>query len=97
MSKFQVVNLKAMSGNAKASGKPYSMLIVSGIFTNDDGTMEVGEVVFMEGVNRPLPTHLQPGQSYQPTVSARSRDGKLTFEIADLKPMSAAKPISAAA
>jgi hypothetical protein len=99
MSKFQVVNLKPMSGVSKGSGRPYNMLICSGIFTNADGTMEVGEVVFMEGTNRPLPMHLQPGQSYVPSVSARSRDGKLTFEISDLKPMTAAggKPLSAAA
>lgn len=96
MPKFQVVNIKPMSGTAKSSGKPYSMLIVSGIFTNDDGTMEVGEVVFMEGVGRPLPTHLQPGQAYTPTVGARSRDGKLSFEITELKPLIAAKVQAAA-
>ena len=97
MPKFQVVNLKPMSGTAKGSGRPYSMLIVSGIFTNDDGVMEVGEVVFMEGQNRPLPSHLAPGQSYTPTVSARARDGKLQFEIVDLKPLVASKPVAAAA
>lgn len=83
--KFQVVNLKPMSGNAKSSGKPYNMLIVSGIFTNPDGTMEVGETIFMEGVNRPLPA-LTPGKAYVPVLGARSREGKLSFEIVDLKP-----------
>lgn len=85
MSKFQVVNLKPMEGVSKGSGRPYKMLIVSGIFTNTDGTMELGEVVFMEGTNRPLPTHLVPGSSYVPTVNARTREGKLQFEIAELK------------
>jgi hypothetical protein len=93
--KFQVVNLKPMSGNAKSSGKPYNMLIVSGIFTNSDGTMEVGEVIFMEGANRPLPA-LVPGKAYAPVLGARSRDGKLSFEITDLKAMSDAQ-IKAAA
>lgn len=98
MSKFQVINMKSLEGVAKASGKPYKMLIVSGIFTNADGTMEVGEVNFMEGVGRPLPTHLKPGASYLPTVGARVRDGKLSFEITELKEMvPASKPLAAAA
>lgn len=98
MAKFQVINMKALEGNAKASGKPYKMLIVSGIFTNADGTMEVGEVNFMDSPSRPLPTHLKPGASYLPTVGARVREGKLTFEITDLKEMAAAsKPLAAAA
>lgn len=96
MPKFQVVNLKPMEGIAKQSQRPYKMLICSGIFTNDDGSMEVGEVVFMEGANRPLPTHLVPGQAYTPTVGARSRDGKLSFEITELKPLVAAKVQAAA-
>lgn len=97
MLKFQVVNKKFMEGKAKASGNPYKMLIVSGIATNADGTMEVGEVVFMEGQNRPLPMWIEPGKAYLPTVNARSRDGKLSFEITDLKEISAASVKSVAA
>jgi hypothetical protein len=100
MSKFQVVSLKPMSGIAKTSGKPYVMLIVTGLFTNDDGTMEVGEVIFMEGVGRPLPTGLMPGQTYTPVIEARSRQGRLTFEIGELKPIVVAaggKPAAVAA
>lgn len=98
MPKFQVINMKALEGNAKASGKPYKMLIVSGIFTNDDGTMEVGEVNFMDSPATPLPNYLKPGASYLPTVGARVRDGKLTFQITDLKEVVAsAKPLAAAA
>lgn len=96
MAKFQVINMKALEGTAKASGKPYKMLIVSGIFTNIDGTMEVGEINFMEGANRPLPTHLKPGASYVPTVGASVRDGKLTFGITELKEIAAAKSLAAA-
>lgn len=95
--KFQVINMKLMEGISKAQ-RPYKMLIVSGIYTNADGTMEVGEVVFMEGTNRPLPTHLTPGSAYTPVLGARTRDGKLTFEIAELKPIAAvSKPMVAAA
>ena len=96
MAKFQVINMKALEGNAKASGKPYKMLIVSGIWTNPDGTMEVGEVNFMEGANRPLPTHLKPGAAYLPTVGAVVRDGKLNFQITELKEVSAVKSVAAA-
>lgn len=97
MAKFQVVNVKQMEGIAKASQRPYKMLIVSGIFTGDDGVMEVGEVVFMEGAGRPLPTHLQPGQAYTPTVGARSRDGKLSFEITALTPVAKDSKVQAVA
>jgi hypothetical protein len=92
--------MKPMSGIGKTSNKPYVMLIVTGIFTNDNGTMEVGEIVFMEGAGRPLPTGLQPGVSYTPVVEARSRSGKLSFEIAELKPIvvaAAGKPSAVAA
>lgn len=85
-----------MSGIGKQSQKPYSMLICSGIFTNEDGTMEVGEMSFMEGVNRPLPTHLVPGQAYTPVLGCRARDGKLSFEITELKPLVAAQAVKAA-
>lgn len=96
MSKFQVISLKPMSGIGKTSNRPYVMLIVTGIFTNDNGSMEVGEISFIEGAGRPLPTGLQAGQTYTPVVEARSRQGKLTFEIAELKPLVAAKVAAAA-
>lgn len=94
--KFQLVNMKLLEGVAKESKRPYKMLICSGIYTNADGTMEVGEVNFMEGANRPLPVGLVPGQSYSPTIGARVRDGKLSFEITELKPIVAAKVAAAA-
>lgn len=88
MAKFQIFSLKPFSGTSKA-GNPYSMLIVSGVFTNDDGTCELGELSFMQGQNRPLPTGLEVGKTYEPIISASSRDGKLTFSVASLIPSSA--------
>jgi len=85
--KFQVVSLKPMEGVGKESKRPYKMLICSGIYTNADGTVELGEVVFMERAGHPIPTHLKPGQSYVPVVSASSRQGRLQFEIVELKEM----------
>lgn len=87
MSKFQIVNMKKLEGIAKLSQRPYKMLIVAGLFTGDDGVVEMGEVSFMERDGHPLPSHLVLGQSYSPTIAASSRDGKLTFQIAELKPM----------
>lgn len=87
---FQVVNFKVLEGIAKASQRPYKMMAVSGIVTNEDGSMEVGEVVFMDRQGFPLPTHLKPGQKYEAVCAARARDGKITFEIAELKPLAAA-------
>lgn len=85
MSKFQVVSLKPMEGISKEKQRPYKMLIVSGILTNEDGTIELGEVVFMERTGHPIPTHLVPGKSYTPVVSGSSRQGRLQFEISELK------------
>jgi hypothetical protein len=88
MPKFQVVNIKSLEGKAKAPPhRDYKMLIVAGMFTGDDGVIEIGEITFMDRPNYPLPTHLVPGQSYTPTVSASSRDGKLAFQISELKPI----------
>lgn len=89
MAKFQIVNMKKLEGNAKASGRPYKMLIVAGLFTGDDGVVEMGEVSFMERENYPIPTHLVPGQTYAPTIAASARDGKLQFQISELKALNA--------
>lgn len=97
MSKFQVVSLKPLEGIAKESKRPYKMLVVSGIFTNDDGTVELGEAVFMERLPaHPLPTGLEPGKTYQPVISASSRQGRLQFEIVELKPLATVTQAKAA-
>lgn len=90
--KFMAVNVKDLSGTAKESGRPYNMRIVSGLFTSEDGVVEVGEITFMHGENRPLPI-VAPGQTYVPVISAASRQGKLLFQITELKPF----PVKAAA
>lgn len=84
MSKFQVINVKPFSGTSK-TGNPYAMLICSGIHTDDDGSCEVGEVTFMQGRDRPLPSNIRPGEVYSPVVGAVVRDGKMTFQILSLK------------
>ena len=86
MSKFQIFNIKPFSGTSK-SGNAYEMLIVSGVFTGEDGTCELGEISFMKGNNRPLPVGLEVGKTYEPSITASSRDGKLTFSIASLTPI----------
>lgn len=95
--KFQVVSLKPMEGISKEKQRPYKMLIVSGIYTNADGSVELGEVVFMERTGHPIPNYLKPGESYSPVVSASARQGRLQFEITELKPIAAAAVKSVAA
>lgn len=89
--KFQVVGLKPLSGISKASNRPYVMLAVSGILTNEDGTIELGEVVFMERAGHPIPNNLQIGQTYTPTITGGARQGKIQFEITSLTPVAALK------
>jgi hypothetical protein len=97
MAKFQAVSVKPMAGIGKQSNRPYNMLIVSGILTNDDGTVELGEVTFMEGAGRPLPV-VVPGRSYQPVIAGRTRQGKIQFEIVELRAEAAASsPVKVAA
>lgn len=86
--KFQAVTVKDLEGTAKASGRPYKMRIVGGMFTSEDGVVELGEITFMQGENRPLPA-VAPGSVYTPVIGATSRDGKLLFQITELKPVTA--------
>ena len=90
VAKFQAVTVKDLEGTAKVSGRPYKMRIVGGMFTSEDGVVELGEVSFMQGENRPLPT-VVPGQTYLPVIGASSRDGKLSFQIQELKPVAVSK------
>jgi hypothetical protein len=91
--KFQVVSVKLLQGTAKQSGRPYKMLAVSGIHTDANGEMIVGEIVFMERQDAPLPGNLKPGETYRPVMSCRSKDGRLQFEISALESLQAdAKP-----
>jgi hypothetical protein len=95
MPTFQVLKIKPLSGKARESGRDYSMLIVGGIFTDDDGVIEMGEITFMQGQDKPLPM-LAPGQKYTPILGATVRDGKMKFEITSLKPLPAAAARAAA-
>lgn len=95
MPKFQIVSMKNLSGLSRERKVPYNMLVCGGVFTNDDGTCELGEITFMEGTGRPLPV-LQVGQSYTPVIGAQSRQGKLEFRINELKPIAPAATVKAA-
>jgi len=96
MPKVQVVSVKNMEGVAKASGKPYKMLIAGCLFTSDDGVIEMGEISFLDRADRPLPTNLKPGSTYTPVIGASSRDGKLSFQITELLPLAASASVKAA-
>lgn len=90
MSRFQVLKATPRAGISAKNSKPYNMLILSGLHTDDAGNVEMGEVVFMEGLNSKLPSNVVVGQSYSPNIVARSRDGRLSFEIGSLTPF---KPV----
>lgn len=86
---FQAVTIKPLSGKSKA-GNDYSMLIVAGIFTSEQGVVEMGEISFMLGRDRTVFPDVKPGQKYTPVIAAQSRDGKLEFKVTDLKPLAVA-------
>lgn len=89
---FQAVSVKNLAGVAKGSGNPYSMLIVAGIFTSEEGVVELGEITFMLGRDRASFPVVTPGHKYSPVIVAQARQGKLEFKIDDLRPIvSAAK------
>lgn len=96
MPKVQVVNIKNMEGIAKASQRPYKMLIVGCLFTGDDGVIQMGDISFLDRPDRPLPTNLKPGSTYIPAIGASSRDGKLSFQITELVPIDASASVKAA-
>lgn len=95
MPTFQAVTVKPLAGTSKA-GNAYSMLIVAGVFTSDDGVVELGEVTFMLGRDRSEFPLVVPGHKYTPVISAQSREGKLQFSISDLKPVASAAVAKAA-
>lgn len=87
MSKLQVVSVTPKAGIAKGTQKPYSMLIVDGIFTNDEGAMSTCEIAFFADSGRSAP-QLIAGQIYEPVIKVGvSRDKKLTAYIESLVPI----------
>lgn len=92
--KFQVIKLTPRSGVKE--GRAWELLAVGGVYTGDDGVVEMGEVMFMKRDDRPIP-ELAVGQSYLPVISASARDGKLQFQITELKPLPAASSRASAA
>lgn len=96
MSTFQVVRLEPRAGIARVSQRPYNMLIVKGIFTNDEGVVDTAELVFMENQNRKLPV-LTCGLTYEPVIAMYVKsDGKLTASVESLLPIKVA-PVARAA
>lgn len=94
MSSFQIVRLEPRAGIAKASQRPYNMLIVKGIFTNDDGVVDTAELVFMENTTRKLPV-LKAGATYTPHVAMYiNREGKLTAAVEELIPVQSIQKVA---
>lgn len=87
--KFQVIAVQPKAGIARGSQKPYSMLIVDGIFTDAEGVMSTAEVAFFMDTGKPAPV-IVPGKVYEPIIKvAVSRDKKLTAYIESFQPVRA--------
>lgn len=95
MPKFQVVSVKPLSGRSD-SGRDWSMMIYSGVLTNDDGSMEVGEVSMMLRDGQAAP-QVKPGESYTPIFGARAQKGKLVVSVIDFRPLAQVAPVGRAA
>jgi hypothetical protein len=72
---FQVMGLRPHSGISKA-GKPFKFYAFSGLLTDAEGQVSVGEVVIFEGENRPIPK-VELGKTYDLSYTSRVRQGKI--------------------
>lgn len=87
--RIQVVNVTPRAGTSKA-GKPFSMLIVDGVFTADDGKRATCEHVIFADEHGALPS-VVVGAVYEPiTTTYVNRDKKLSAGVFELKPVKAA-------
>lgn len=94
--KLQVISVTPKAGIAKGTQKPYSMLIVDGIFTDDDGQMKTCEFAIFVEPGRPSPTIIV-GKEYVPVVKTIvNRDKKLTAIIDTFLPYVEEKNLKAA-
>lgn len=86
MPTIQIASATPYAGIGKASGKPYNMLRVKAIITDDNGQVELGELAFFQQGNNPLPTAIV-GQKYEPLITFESNKGNLEPRITGLKPV----------
>lgn len=94
--KLQVISVTPKAGVAKGTNKPYSMLIVDGIFTDADGQMKTCEFAIFIEAGRPAPT-IVPGKDYVPVMKTIvTRDKKLTAIIDTFVPFVEEKKLQAA-
>lgn len=94
--KVHVISVTQKAGIAKGTNKPYSMLIVDGIYTDDDGQMKTCEYAIFAESGRPAPTIIS-GRDYTPVVKVVvTRDKKLTAVIDTFIPYVEEKNLKAA-
>lgn len=79
--KLHVINVTHKTGIAKGSQRPYAMMIIDGIFTDDDGQMKTCELPIFVESDRPAPS-IVVGKDYTPVMKTIvTRDKKLTAII----------------
>lgn len=93
MSRIQVVGVRDFEGVGKDSQRPYKMRTCKVIATDNDGLVEVGEIVFFERKDSPLPA-VNVGGVYEPVVSFQNDKGKISAQISGFKALS---PVAKAA
>lgn len=87
MAKLQVVDFRPLSGTSE-KGRAWEMLIVDGIFTDDQGVVMTGEISLMKQGQISLPT-LVRGQTYECLTGASKQNGRLSLTIQSLRPLKA--------
>lgn len=95
MPRIQVIEAKPFAGIGKVSQKPFNMLRIKCVVTDDQGQVEIGELAFFQQQDRPLPV-VKSGGVYEPVVSFESNKGSLEARITGLNAV-AASSVSRAA
>jgi len=88
MPRIQVVSVTPFAGIGKVSNKPFNMLRVKCVVTDDQGNVELGELAFFQQQDRPLPS-VKVGGVYEPVVSFEAEKGNLVARITGLNALAA--------
>lgn len=82
---FQVLGVRRHAGVSQ-NGKPWKMVAFSGVHTEPNGNVGVGEVVIFESDAYPAP-QVEIGKSYHLTYGSRLRQGKVEATSPNLTPV----------
>lgn len=95
MPRIQIADVEPFAGIGKASNKPYNAVKVKGIVTQDDGSIELGQMTFFESSRYPLPRVVK-GQHYEPVTVFEAVKGELVPRLVGLNAVAVASVPKAA-